>query len=346
MSDAGSPVLPPPPFEAAGVPDRALRTYARLWQFETWLRRMVYVELRAKLGDGWADGLPECPGSMKADKRLRHMPTPEMNALSYSQLSKLLELIGDHWECFDPYLPPPDLWKAKLTEVSQIRHRIAHFRQGHADDYVRLLQFLRDVDQGFWSFCTSYNNLQPVLPQSDDPVTEHFLDLDPLPYGEFKSGHWARVGFVDKSQVIAMTVHVLRRPWAEPVRPVAGVPGYLYDFSLRANDGRRFDYEALLERTERLHPHLVHIGLDQFEQSLRLTIPAVLGAEAIIKLLEEMLEAARGAVSRGRNPVAPAADELAATWPEYLLGPRDPLNYLDPHMPCSFFSAEAPASGA
>jgi hypothetical protein len=343
MADVEDPAPPPPPFEAAGVPDRALRTYARLWQFETWLRRMVYVELRAKLGDGWAAGLSTSPGSMSADKRLRHMPTPQMNALSYSQLSTLLKLVADHWECFSSYLPPDDLWKAKLAEVSQIRHRIAHFRQGHADDYVRLLQFLRDVDQGFWNFCTSYNDLRPVLPQSDDTVTAHFLELDPLPYGEMQPGHWARVGFVDKTAVIGMTVHVLRRPWAETARPVAGATGYLYDFNLRANGGRHFDYEALLKRTELLHPHLVHIGLDQFEQTLRLTVPAVLGGETIIKLVEEVLEAARGSVGRGRNPVALLPEEVAASWPEYVLGPMDPLNYLDPQMPCSFFSAEAPA---
>lgn len=36
------------------LPGRVLDTYARLWQLETWLRRMVYVELRALKGDDWA----------------------------------------------------------------------------------------------------------------------------------------------------------------------------------------------------------------------------------------------------------------------------------------------------
>ncbi len=79
--------------EVAEVPKRVLATYSRLWQLETWLRRMVYVELRALLGDGWSDGLPTSSASMAADKRLTHMPTPEMNALSYAQLSKLQDLI-------------------------------------------------------------------------------------------------------------------------------------------------------------------------------------------------------------------------------------------------------------
>ena len=36
------------------MPIQAINTYSRLWQFETWLRTMVYVELRALLGDDWA----------------------------------------------------------------------------------------------------------------------------------------------------------------------------------------------------------------------------------------------------------------------------------------------------
>lgn len=170
--------------EVPDVPKRVLATYSRLWQLETWLRRMVYVELRALLGDCWSQDLPTSSISFAADKRLTHMPTPEMNALSYASLSKLQSLIELHWDCFAPYLPPADLWVAKLVEVSQIRHRVMHFRAGHADDHQRVLQLLRDIDGGFWHFCTSYNDAQPVLPASDDPVVSHFLPYDPFPWTE------------------------------------------------------------------------------------------------------------------------------------------------------------------
>ena len=56
----------------------------------------------------------------RADKSLTHMPTPEMNALSYAQLGKLTELIDRYWRCFSSYFPPKELWDAKLKEVSQI----------------------------------------------------------------------------------------------------------------------------------------------------------------------------------------------------------------------------------
>ena len=173
----------------ADVPIYVLNTYSRLWQLETWLRTLVYAELRALLGNDWAREFPTELKAFQADKSLTHMPTPEMNALSYAQLAKLTELIDRHWQCFSVYFPPRDLWLTKIKEVAQIRHRVAHFRIGHKDDLPRLKQFLRDIDQGFWRFCTSYNDTNPILPQDSNTVAKHFLPLDPLPGVEFQPGH-------------------------------------------------------------------------------------------------------------------------------------------------------------
>lgn len=189
-----SPSINAPTFEEiAEVPVQAVNTYARLWQFETWLRAMVYVELRALLGDDWARDLNSNSSAFKADKSLTHMPTPEMNALSYAQLSTLTKLIDANWDCFSAYFPPKAIWDAKLQEVSQIRHRVAHFRVGHEDDLARLKQFLRDIDTGFWRFCTSYNDAAPILPQDNNLVAKQFLPLDPLPWAEIEPGKWAQV---------------------------------------------------------------------------------------------------------------------------------------------------------
>ena len=248
--------------EVSGVPRRVLATYSRLWQLETWLRHMVYVELKALLGDGWSQDLPGSSKSFDADKRLQHMPTPEMNALSYAPLSQLQSLIDEHWDCFACYLPPQDIWRAKLAEVSQIRHRVAHFRIGHTDDYQRVLQMLRDVDNGFWRFCTSYNDARPVLPASDDPVVSQFLPLDPFPWTEVGNGEVARIGHADPSLVVAVTVEVLRRPWAPQSQQVDGKEGHIYDVHLIAREGRKFDYRAFLESTQSFHPHLTHLCLE------------------------------------------------------------------------------------
>lgn len=319
------------------VPVQALNTYARLWQFETWLRVMVYVELRALLGDDWAKDLDPNSGPFRSDKSLTHMPTREMNALSYAQLSKLLVLIDKHWDCFSTYFPPKALWEAKLQEVAQIRHRVAHFRVGHQDDLARLKQFLRDIDHGFWSFCTSYNNAHPVLPARGDLVARHFLPLDPLPWQEIEPKRWAQVGIRDQSIPVGVSVRSQRRPWATtPLAP--GAPGHLYDVYFYAQDQRTFDLRRFLDQTERDHRRLVHLCLDH-DNAVRLTIPALLGAPAIIGLIERFHEAAVKTVSRGRFLPSSAPDVLAATWPEYVLGPKDPLSYLDPEMPCAFFNA-------
>lgn len=337
MSTSGEPASPTP-FETNEVPERSLRLYARLWQLETWLRRMVYIELRALLGDGWNASF-KTGKPFDADKRLRHMPTPEMNALSYSQLGDLLGLIEAHWPCFESYFPPQEIWKAKLQEIAQIRHRVAHFRVGHADDYPRLLQFLRDVDPGFWRFCTSYNHRRPVLPQSADLVTEHFLPLDPLPWGEIDTNQWARVGFVDKSKVVAMSVDVTSRPWAPSRLSPEGEPGHFYDVMLMAQDRRAFDLPSLLDSTRHLHSHVAHLMLDSVAGSVRLTLPSVLGAPKIVEILAGFYERAKSAAGRSINPLARDVDAFAAEWPEYVLGPNDPLSFLDPDMPCTFFGA-------
>ena len=48
-----APARPEPLFGVGELPPQILETYAHLWQFETWLRRLVYVQLRALDGDAW-----------------------------------------------------------------------------------------------------------------------------------------------------------------------------------------------------------------------------------------------------------------------------------------------------
>ena len=82
-----------------------------------------------------------------------------------------------------------------------------------------------------------------------------------------------------------------------------------------------------------------------------MTIPSVLGESLVIKTIETLLKVARASV-RPENVVVEfdqvtnseriiqqtrAVDTLAEEWPEYVLGPSNPLTYLDPEMPCSIF---------
>jgi hypothetical protein len=317
------------------LPQRILDTYARLWQLETWLRRLVYIELRALRGDDWASNIGDIERVKQADNRLTHMPSPEEDALSYAQLSALCKIIAENWRLFAPFLPPKSIWEAKLEEVSQIRHRVAHFRSGHHDDLQRVNQLLRDIDRGFWLFCTSYNDPTPVLPQSEDLVEEHFLHLDPFPWSPAGDGKWARYGIADPEAYLSVTVEVLCRPWTKWTTPVSGKEGFLYNIHIGARKSRTFDYNRLLQSTSGLHKHLVHLCLDNQFQSVRLTLPAVLGAERIIAIVEKVIDASGYCISSGVR--LQAAQVLADSWPEYVLGPENPLAFLDPEMECSFF---------
>lgn len=324
----------------SGLSERVLDTYARLWQLETWLRRMVYVELRALKGDDWAAGIEKqkVEEVQKSDKRLTHMTTPEQDLLSYSQFSQLRQIVRENRQLFDPFLPPKNQWEAKTEEVEHIRHRIAHFRSISEDDPRRVEQLLRDIDQGFWRFCTSYNDIHPVLPQTDDPVVAHFLPLDLLPWAEVQKNQWARVGHIDPGETFGMTVEASCRPWAARAKPVAGKSGLLYDVTLYTRRSRHLDYSRLLPLTRDLHAHFVYVCLDHHATDIRLTIPAVLGADRVIALLERFLELARSCIYPGEWPTYKGTiAQFAASWPEYVLSPENPLTFLSPDQPCSFF---------
>lgn len=320
------------------LPERVLDTYARLWQLETWLRRLVYVELRAAEGDGWSAKLSPVDRSREADKRLSHMPTPEIDHLSYSQFSALRKVIDEEWRLFESFLPPKNIWEAKLEEVAQVRHRVAHFRRGHEDDLQRVTQLLRDLDQGFWRFCTSFNDPHPVLPQSDDPVVSHFLPLDLIPWSRLSDGKWARVGMADPSEPLFVTVEALCRPWASWSTPVAGKPGLVYEVTIHARDHRLLDYRRLLESTAPIHQHVVYISLESASTTLRVTIPAVLGAETVLRLVEQLIQSSLDAITTSTWSTSErAVRALAERSSEYVLGPDNPLTFLSPDMPCSFF---------
>ena len=337
------------------VPQESLMTYARLWQFETWLRTMVYVELRACYGDSWDTRLKSRHSvAYKNDKQLSHMPTREDLPTSYMQLGDLFQTISSEWPLFEPYLPPKKIWDAKLLEVSQIRHRTAHFRHGHDHDLRRVEQVLRDVDDGFWRFCTSYNEDSTMLPQSKDSVMRHFLSFDPFPWSEIAPNQWGRLGFADPELSVSVSFDVLRRHWVQPPTPddIAGKSGYFYCVALHARNHRHFEYTRILSNTKPIHSRLCHICLFSDARTVRVTIPAVIGKDDAIRILERFLDVAQNALRPGLEPLTPESllvsaarektrwDALAEQWPEYVLGPSDPLAFLCPDMPCSFFGME------
>ena len=344
-----------PSWVPADLQRERLWTYALLWNFEIWLRMMVYVELRARYGDAWEARLKKgrAQGAQTQDEKLSHMPTRERLPTSYMQLKGLLSTVTEEWPLFEPYFPPQNIWEARMEEVQQIRHRVAHFRVGHKDDQRRIKQVLRDIDEGFWRFCTSYNTHRSVLPAQKDPVTREFLHLDPFPWKKGGDGVWARTGMADPNLGMAVMIEVSRREWAEdvPDDEICGKPGFLYDVRLVARDRRVFDYASFLTTTERVHPSICHICLEGGSDQVRITIPSILGAAAINDIVTTLVTAAEYALRPGIRTTTPrsvmdgsAEDErveaLASRQPEYVLGPANPLTFLWPDMPCSFFEVD------
>lgn len=329
-----------PLFGVPELPKQALEAYARLWQFETWLRRLVYVQLRAMDGDRWEAKInaSKTKAPKDNDKSLTHMPTAEDDVLSFVQMSELKRVVSENWHFFESYFPPKAIWDAKLTEIVAIRHRIAHFRSLHCDDLARITQFLRDLDSGFWRFCTSYNDAKPVLPQSVDPVVQNFLHLDLFPWCETSDAHWARIGSADPSERFTVTVEILQMPWAEWKVPIAGEKGFLYDVLIYARGQRHLDYKQLLRSTSAIHKHLVYMCFDGGAKSLRFTVPACLGAVAVIDMIEQFHEASMNCLRSGIDETPDSVVQaFADALPEYVLGPQNPLTFLSPDMPCSFF---------
>lgn len=332
------------------LPGELLSTYARLWEFETWLRMMVYVELRAGYGDDWEKHHPnegKTGGAQSQDERLSHMPTLERLPTSYMQLRSILRTVSDEWSLFHMYLPPQEIWAAKVEEVLQVRHRIAHFRRGHLHDADRVAQLLRDLGPGFWRFCLSYNDANWWSSEDDAVIRE--VTSDETAY--------------DKVQL-----HLRRssRPWSRATESFDESPGGLYDVVIHASRDWRFGYESFLSGTVGVHGRVCLIHVDDAHRFVRVTVPAVIGVSAVVDTLGVCRRAAENAVTpwSGSSSLAqnlggklealqeapmplrawqePWVDELAEPYGEFILGPMHMLSFMDSNhtrgRPGSFFA--------
>jgi hypothetical protein len=182
--------------------------YSRLFQLETWFRELVYLETKAHFGKQWwieaeqalsRSGAPGIPAdrSLRGDKKHPHMATPENDPLWFLSFDSLLKIVFDSqlWPLFEPYLTTKELLQAKFTEILPIRNRVGHNRALHEDDLDRIRRLLRDLDKGFWRFCTSFNDKRPfVAALRSDPLYSHFRDRMGFDYAEVGPDQWALVG--------------------------------------------------------------------------------------------------------------------------------------------------------
>lgn len=356
------------------VRPETLRLYSRMYQLENWMREMVYLELKAHHGPDWwtkaeaalarrkgRTGIPP-KKSLARDQAHPHMSTPENDPVWFLTFDDLLKLILDVklWPLFYPYLTTKTLLRAKFDEIKPVRNRVAHFRRFHPDDLNRLERVMKDLDQGFWKFCTSYNDQKPFIAHfRSDPVYRQFASREHVGFTKVGDKEWALVG-VRAGVSMDLSLRFSVRPSCRRKR-IRSVPrnGALYDFTFTvAHTDSYLAYDAVLAQTRHWHDRIVHIMLDVYQKTLRVTMPRRNGVQDVTAVMEDFYNACMRSRSRVPSlPVPPIElsdasgenydkrhaplDRLAFGWPHYVVPPRHPFTFLGPDMPCNFFGVEA-----
>jgi hypothetical protein len=162
---------------AYGMPPQASALYGRWWQLESWLRSLLYVELRASFGGTWADALPKISESrQQGDTEFRYMATPDaQNRLAYADASALFKVTLENWDLFENALLSKNVWTGRIEELRAIRNRIGHCRRPHSDDLGRLEQTLRDLNGGALAATSAFNRQWIANENWKDAVVDGWL---------------------------------------------------------------------------------------------------------------------------------------------------------------------------
>ena len=348
------------------TPDH-LRLFVRLQQLETWLRELVYVETKCNYANTWWDrcaaalhrskrgGIPAAK-ARERDQQHPHMATPENDPLWFISFDSLLTILFDPylWPLFRPCLTTKRLVRAKFDEVKPVRNRIAHTRAIHRDDLRRVENLLRDLDSGFWAFCTSYNNIHPFIAHRQrDPVFRHFVARMGSGYYETAPNEWSYLAN-RTGMTMDMDLSFGVRPYSPGPSTHRSAKGrgvfYRARYSV-AHTQRSFRTADILTSTEDVHRSLLHIHIDSLHHSLTVTLPSLLATDTIISILERFFDVCQNGISaltvsspdhddnpqRWYEQLTSPTTALAAEWPHYVIPPVNPLTFLDPTNPCSFF---------
>ncbi|WP_198386472.1 Swt1 family HEPN domain-containing protein [Burkholderia ubonensis] len=221
------------------MPSAASALYSRWWQLETWLRSLVYVELRSANGPSWADVLQaRSADRQQQDEEYRHMRTPDaQDQLAYLDAGPLLQLTLDQWPLFRRYLPAEKIWAGRIEELKAIRNRIGHCRRPHSDDLDRLEQTLRDLDGGAFLAMSSFNDQWQPNDEWLDVLVRDWV------HEEHSAAHL--IEHARRQYDTSFRLSLSHRPWAAPLakdEPQVGCrPGYVWHACWYFRGGRFFD---------------------------------------------------------------------------------------------------------
>lgn len=276
----------------SGVPPIASALYARWWQFETWLRSLVYVELRAAKGAQWADGLRKVTRERQQDdEAFRYMPTPDAQAtLAYADAADLFRIVEANWKLFEPVLFAHSVWNGNVVELLNIRNRIGHCRRPHADDLARLEQVLRNLETGAMTAVAAFNRQALPHEQWTDAVTD----------GWFRCQHGDAMRLVEhgvRQYGVGFELRWSRRPSSRRLaaaESISGIPGYLWHANWSLGGHRGFDVRAFWKdgRLSGIRDLIVFACVSTPPSSLEVSFPAVDDPKAIANAVGACFDAA------------------------------------------------------
>jgi hypothetical protein len=278
-----------------------------------------------------SSGLANPISHLQKDKRLHHMSTSHESTLSYGQLRELVDWIGEHWECFDPYLPPKDILQARLGEILQIRHRVAHFRAPIDTDVDRVRLLLRDLDAGFFRFCVSLRGSD--LREGLDPL-EAWIKAEQAewPVVEFNLSQGYLYSLQDRMDpVFACAVRRSNRPWTKGVELFQ--PGSLYCVRIVPLRDRSINPNELLELTQAINKASPLVCADSY--SVEWYLPGHFGFEHLREQVAFLIDSAWSCVRRGERLSSEAVERYAKEWPENVVFNNHPLALISDDTPCS-----------
>jgi len=220
------------------IPKNNFEIYARLWQLENWLKQMVYVELKSAYGDDW-DKYVVLSHSPKTNKDSDSFRASEpLYPISYVSVEEINNTILKEWRLFAPYLPRERKWEVTAEELSDIRTELTSFRVGHERNLQRLEEILRELDNGLWQFCASYNDTYDLLPT--DSLNHFFKGVDYRPVTH--DLHWTRKDVTVRKGEIGVGLYFSKRQWQlEVPENKMGAIGFVYHAIYYAMSPFRFD---------------------------------------------------------------------------------------------------------
>lgn len=281
----------------SGMPPNASALYARWWQLESWLRSLLYVELRAQLGSKWEVTLPKRSESRQQGERdFHYMTTPDaQDRLAYADASALFQMTLDHWNLFAGTLPAKGVWTGRIEELLAIRNRIGHCRRPHSDDLARLEQTLRDLDKGAFTAAAAFNKQGRASENWTDAVVD----------GWVRKHHEIAGRLIEHAERQYDTIFELRysrRPWAKAPadkRTISATPGYLWHAFWFFRGGRSFHLDRFWQDIAQSRDQLLFVCADS-PSSISVSFSAMEAPDAVADVIGTCFDAALTHIGRGQ----------------------------------------------